>query len=98
MPPEIASDIYEPVMINPSPDKYTWYIKDYAGKNIASFGYTSLGGDRRDSYGATSLALILVMEDGSYIDIEDENLLKELCCNSPGFGSQHRVQIDLYER
>lgn len=77
MSPEITSDIHEPVMINPSPDKYTWYIKDYVGKNMASLGYTSLGGDRRDSYGAASLALILVTEDGSYIDIEDEDLLKE---------------------
>lgn len=77
MSPEAVPDTHEPVMINPSPDKYTWYIKDYVGKNVASFGYTSLGGDRRDSYGAASLALILVTEDGSYIDIEDENLLKE---------------------
>ena len=37
------------VTIKTSPDKYTWYIKDYVGKNVASFGYTSMGGHRMDA-------------------------------------------------
>ena len=41
-----------PAAINASPDKYTWYIQDYVGRNAAGFGYTSLGGDRMDHYGA----------------------------------------------
>ena len=40
------------VTIKQSPDKYTWYIRNYVGKNCASFGYTSMGGDRMDHYGA----------------------------------------------
>lgn len=75
-PPTDEPSAHIPVVINPSPNKYTWYIKDYVGKNAASFGYTSLGGDRRDSYGAATLKLVFVMEDGSYIDIEDEDALK----------------------
>lgn len=75
-PPVNESPVHIPVVINPSPDKYTWYIKDYVGKNAASFGYTSWGGDRRDSYGAATLKLVFVTEDGSYIDIEDEDTLK----------------------
>ena len=35
---------HEEVEVKQSPDKYTWYIKDYVGKNVAAFGYTSMGG------------------------------------------------------
>lgn len=38
--------------ITPSPDKYTWYIRDYTGRNLASCGYLSMGGNRMDHYGA----------------------------------------------
>ena len=65
------------VTINPSPDKYTWYINNYVGKNCATIGYTSIGGDRMDTYGAGYIELIYVSPDGSYIDIEDEDALKE---------------------
>lgn len=64
------------IKIKDSPDKYTWYIKNYVGKNCASFGYTSLGGDRMDHYGASYLELIFLTEDGSYIDIETDDELK----------------------
>lgn len=66
-----ASSIYE------SPDKYTWYIKNYTGKNCASLGYTSMGGERLDSYGAAHICLVFVSPDGSYIDIESDDALKE---------------------
>ena len=46
------------VAIKDSPDKYTWYVKNYVGMNAASVGYTSLGGDRRDSYGAGTLKVV----------------------------------------
>ncbi len=68
---------HEPVTIKTSPDKYTWYIKDYIGKNIASFGYTSMGGDRMDSYGDGYLKLVFVNGNGSYIDISNEDELKK---------------------
>ena len=66
-----------PVAVNPSPDRYTWYIQDYVGRNAAGFGYTSLGGDRLEKYGAGYLEFIFVTEDGMYIDIEDEALLQK---------------------
>ena len=66
-----------PITILPSPDKYTWYVQDYVGRNLASVGYTSLGGDRLDRYGAGYLDLILVTQDGTYIDIEDEDMLRQ---------------------
>lgn len=66
-----------PVAINASPDKYTWYVQDYIGRNVAGFGYTSLGGDRLERYGAGYLEFVFVTEDGMFIDIEDEALLQK---------------------
>ena len=66
--------VHVPVAVNPSPDKYTWYVQDYVGRNAAGFGYTSLGGDRLEKYGAGYLEFIFVTEDGMYIDIEDERI------------------------
>lgn len=65
------------VTIKQSPDKYTWYIKNYVGKNCASFGYTSMSGKRMDSYGAGYIELVLVTPDGEYIDIETDDDLKQ---------------------
>lgn len=67
---------HTPVSIKASPDKYTWYIKDYVGKNCATIGYTSLLGDRRDEYGSGNVKLIFIAEDHSYVDIENEDFLK----------------------
>ena len=68
---------HTPVTIQRSPDKYTWYIQDYVGRNAASIGYTSLGGDRLERYGAGYLELIFVTEDGTYLDIENETALQQ---------------------
>ncbi len=38
------------VAVKASPDKYTWYMRNYVDKNVASFGYASWGGDRMDEY------------------------------------------------
>lgn len=65
--------------INTSPDKYTWYIKNYVGKNCATLGYTSMSGDRFDRYGEGMLELIFVSPDGQYVDIHSEDILKEYC-------------------
>ena len=67
-----------PVAIKSSPDKYTWYVKNYVGTNAASIGYTAISGFRMDAdYGAGLLKIIYVAEDGTYIDPEDEEQLKE---------------------
>lgn len=42
------TEAVDDITIKTSPDKYTWYIKNYVGKNCASFGYTSLSGNRMD--------------------------------------------------
>ena len=73
------------VTIKNSPDKYTWYIKNYVGKNCASIGYTSLGGDRMDHYGAGYIELVLVAPDGAYIDIETDDVLKQYVVTSQSY-------------
>ncbi|MGN0180489.1 MAG: hypothetical protein ACI4DY_13785 [Monoglobaceae bacterium] len=67
---------HTPQQINTSPDKYTWYVKDYVGQNLASFGYTSMGGERRDKYGDGTIKLVINTSDGSYIDINNKDELK----------------------
>lgn len=68
---------HTPATIKASPDKYTAYINDYVGRNCASFGYYSIGGDRNDYVGNGYIELIFVTEDGSYIDISNDEELKE---------------------
>lgn len=66
-----------PVAVNPSPDKYTWYIQDYVGRSLSSVGYTSLGGDRFERYGSGLLRIVPVTQDGTYADIEDDGALAQ---------------------
>lgn len=65
------------IVMNTSPDKYTWYIKNYVGKNCASIGYTAMSGKRMDGYGEGLVELVFVSPDGSYVDVESEDVLKE---------------------
>lgn len=70
--------------IKVSPDKYTYYVKDYVGKNLASVGYTAFGGFRADEYGQGYVKFVLENKDGKYIDAEDENELKKIYGRSSG--------------
>lgn len=72
-----AAAKHEPVTIKESPDKYTWYIKDYVGMNAASAGYTSMDGFRRDEYGKSNIKLVYVADTGEFLDPEDEEQLQE---------------------
>lgn len=69
--------VQEAVTVKTSPDKYTWYVKNYKGMNAASVGYASMGGDRRDSYGAANLKIVFVAADGSFLDPEDTEQLSQ---------------------
>ena len=63
--------------IKPSPDKYTWYVKDYRGMNAASVGYTALDELRHDRYGSGTVGIVYVSADGAYINPTDEESLKQ---------------------
>lgn len=75
--PAVSQTAVETVQIKQSPDKYTWYVKNYVGMNAASVGYTAVNTNRYDRYGAGSVRIVFVAEDGTYIDPEDEDQLKE---------------------
>ncbi len=52
--------------------------KNCACSSIVSLiGYTSLGGDRLERYGAGVLEFVFVTEDGTYLDFTDESLLRQ---------------------
>lgn len=61
----------------PSRDRYTFYIADYTGRNLASAGYESLGGNFMDAYGPAVIKLDIITEDGSYVDISDASQLQQ---------------------
>ena len=84
---------YTPIAINPSPDKYTAYVKNYVGKNLANVGYVSMGGDLREEYNAGNLELILVTEDGTYIDIEDKDLLQQYVVIGQNYAPNTEIKI-----
>ncbi len=65
------------IAINPSPDKYTWYVKSYVGMNASQVGYTALDGSRREYYGDNAMHIVFVSPDGTYINPQDEDLLKQ---------------------
>lgn len=67
----------EQITINQSPDKYTWYVKNYVGMNLANVGYISMAGDLRDTYGKGNIKLSPVADDGSFIDTDDIESLKQ---------------------
>ena len=71
--PLLETEPHDFVEINISPDKYTWYMKDYYGKNLASFGYTAMGGFRADHYGDGCMHFAFLTPNGEYVDIQDQD-------------------------
>ena len=63
----------ETVTVKQSPDKYTWYVKNYVGMNASSVGYTALSGQRMDRYGAGYIKIVFVTPDGTHIDFSENN-------------------------
>lgn len=66
------------VVIKESPDKYTWYIKNYVGRNCAAFGQSTSwdGGYRYEEYGYAEIKFVFIAEDNSFVDPEDKESLK----------------------
>lgn len=71
------TDFGEVIPLLSSPDKYTRFVRNYVGKNLASVGYTSLGGDRMDAYGAGYVELVFITPDGTFIDINESAQMQE---------------------
>ena len=64
----IPANSYFKEEIKESPDKYTWYIKNYVGRNCATIGYFTVGGFLNESYGEGRIKIVIVAEDGSFVD------------------------------
>ena len=82
----------EIITIKTSPDKYTWYVKNYVGRNLASFGYTSFGNDRMDEYGNGYIKISLINQSGHYIDVENEDELKKYVVTAQNFEPNTEVK------
>lgn len=83
--------------INSAPDKYTSYVKDYVGRNLAMCGYISMAGDLRDYYGSSNLKLVIIANDGSYIDLSGENkteTLKEYVVVGQGVAPNTEIKFE----
>lgn len=61
--------------IEPTFDRHIYHIRDYVGRNAATFG-TIDGDDRIDEYGEGKLKLSFTSEDGSYVNSKSINDLK----------------------
>lgn len=68
--------------IEASPDKYTRYVKDYVGRNLKTCGYLSLAGWYCDAYGQSYIQFSVSADDGSYVDVSDEETLKQYVVTS----------------
>lgn len=53
--------------INPTNDKHVYHIRDYTGRNLASFSNINAG-KRYDTYGPANVKLSFSIENGNYID------------------------------
>ena len=97
-PGETETPVPTGMEIQASPDKYTWYIKNYVGKNAASFGYTSVGRDRLEGYGDGYVELILLTPGGEFVDIEDKEELKNWYviaqCPAPNSELKYTFYVD----
>lgn len=80
-----------------SPKEEIRYIKNYVGKNCASIGYTTVSGKRMDSYGGGAVDLIFVTEDGSFVDPEDEEVLKYYVVTEQSLAPDTELKLNFYK-
>ncbi|MGM9600836.1 MAG: zinc ribbon domain-containing protein [Faecousia sp.] len=59
----------------PTLDRHTYHIRDYTGRNAASFGKI-YGEQLIDDYGAGKIRIMFTAEDGTYVDDADINSLR----------------------
>ena len=64
-----------PTLIKPTLDKHKYHIRDYIGRNAASFG-KDINKNRIDEYGEGHIKIIFASEDGHYVDESNVDELK----------------------
>lgn len=85
----------ELTQITVSPDQYTWYIRDYVGRNLSFCGYASLGGELRDAYGESTVVFVIMPDDGSYIEPSDEETLKKYVVTGQSVAPNSELKLEL---
>jgi hypothetical protein len=68
-------------------------MRNYVGKNVAAFGYTSWGGDRMDAYGAGYIRLNFIADDGAYLDPENYDQLKQYVVTRQDIAPNTEIQL-----
>lgn len=56
-----------PAKTKPSPDKATWYIKDYVGRNASDSCSFRINGDCMEDYGDATLTIKFITEDSTKV-------------------------------
>lgn len=89
---------YTPTYTEPhvAEDRHKFYIREYVGKNAASFGEYS-NNDRIDKYGATKIKLTFSAEDGSFVDSSNINELKQYIVVSQNISANAELLVE-YEK
>ena len=96
---DYKKDFGDPVEIKlpKSADATTWYIRNYVGRNLNDCGYTAMVGDRREAYGDATVILELVSDDGTFIDIKDEESLKKYVVTEQSVEPNTKLTFDIGE-
>ena len=94
-PDEAALSLMVP--IKASPDRYTFYVRSYVGRNLASVGYLSHGGELMDDYGHGSVILHVTLEDGSEIDPGDRDRMSRYVVTGQSVEPNTEITVE-YEK
>lgn len=91
----IGDTTYVPTyrVTSPTYDRHTYHIRDYVGRNAASFG-TVNGDIRIDEYGAGELQLSFTSEDGTYVDPTDQNDLQNYIVVAQDIAPNKELQLE----
>ena len=81
--------------IKASPDKNTWYVRDYVGRNLDAFGYLSMDGQLRDAYGPSKVKFVIIADDGSYIDVSDKEALRKYAVTKQNISPNTKLKLQL---
>lgn len=96
---DYKKDFGDPVEIKlpKDADATTWYIRNYVGRNLNNCGYTAMAGDRREAYGNATVILELISDDGTFIDIKDEESLKKYVVTEQSVEPNTKLTFDVGE-
>lgn len=89
---------FQPELVEPLPtlDWHKYHIRDYKGRNAASIGKTNIN-ERLDEYGEATVRIEFSTEDGTYIDVTDNNDLKQYIVLDQNVKPNEELLIEYYK-